>query len=130
FHTALVLRLCLFTPIHVLGLASLRWLSPAAREWLGLVMSVATGYIHLHLSLDSQDELALPYLMCLTLPLLYNSGVAKTPFWMALRINFLIVAMFTFALGAMPHHHVPLMITMALVMGGTTLFTLYGNYWR
>src|SRR5690606_12023259 len=126
----LLLRLCLFTPLHLLALAALPRLSPAVREWSGPLMSAATGYVHLHLSLVSQDELALPYLMCLTLPLLYNSGVAKTPFWMVLRIHFLILVMFAYALGAIPHHHVPLMITMALAMAGTSLFTLYGIYWR
>lgn len=128
FGTALKLRAFVHTPLILFCLIYLNRMSSQAREWSTLLKSLVSAGIAVYLSLSSTDVLAPAYLATLTLILLFNGGVIRMRFWMALRLDLIILAMFAAAVIAMPNPPVPVMASLTLVMVAITLFTLFGSY--
>lgn len=126
FEDALLLRLGFFTPLAIAWYALLPRLSPPWREQCSLIMSLAAAYITVHLSLASHRELAPAYLVCLVLPMLFNSGVARVRFWMALLITALMSALFLGATLSLNQAPTAVMSSLALVLAATGVFTLFG----
>nr|WP_315195753.1 diguanylate cyclase [uncultured Aquabacterium sp.] len=126
FADALALRLGLFTPLAIAWYVLLPRLRLAWREQCNVVMSLVTAYITVHLSLASHSELAPPYLVCLLLPLLFNSGVTRVRFWMALSITAMMMALFLGATLSLSNAPTSVMISLALVLVATGVFTLFG----
>lgn len=129
FGLAAQLRLLAFSPF----LALTAWLLPRLplvwREWIGLTNSLLAASIIVALCLNSQDPLGPPYLVSLSLILLFNGGVVRTRFWLALTIDSFIMLMFGLAIWSLPNPNVPVMTGVALIMVSTTVFTLYSSYW-
>lgn len=121
-------RLLILTPLSIVIIRLLPRLRPAHREWLVVVKSLAGAAIILMLCLASSDELAAPYLVSLSLIIMFNGGVTRTRFWPALVVAVLLLTLFTAALLSLDHPNVPVMVGVTLIMVSTTVFTLYGSY--
>jgi diguanylate cyclase (GGDEF)-like protein len=128
FDLGLRLRLWAYTPLTLACLISLRYLKPAQREWAPFYLGLLSAAIMVALCLRSTDPLAPPYLVCLVLVMLVNGGVMRMRFWMSLKVDVLLVAMFAGAVFAMPNPPFEIMVPMALVVTTTSAFTLYSSY--
>ena len=126
---ALGLRLLVFAPVALILLLCLPRLSAPAREGSMLVTSLLAAFITLVLCLRSDDELAATYVVSLALIQLFNGGVVRMRFWMALCVDALVLAMFAGALYALRDLSGPVTTSMTMVVVSSTLFTLYASYW-
>lgn len=129
FGLALTLRVGLFTPVALVLLLGQARLSPALHEWSLLILALLVSCPTLILCLRSTDPLAAPYLASLALMLMFNGGVIRMRFWLALRIDGVILALLAAALQALPGAPAAVMTSMTLVVVSATVFTLYGTYW-
>jgi len=129
FNSGLLLRLGLFTPVCLLWLSLIPRQGRAAQEWSCLAVSLLGAGITVYLCLCSTDPLAAPYLVCLSLIQLFNGGVIRMRFWIALKVDALVLLMFAGALLAIPDPPWNVMISLSLVLVSTTVFTLFGSYW-
>jgi diguanylate cyclase (GGDEF)-like protein len=130
FGQAIQLRLQLFGPFLAFTAFLLPRIPVVWREWVGVLNSLLAASIIVKLCLSSEDVLGPPYLVSLSLILLYNGGVVRTRFWQSLLIDILILLMFGLAVQSLPNPNVPVMVGVALIMVSTTVFTLYGSYWQ
>lgn len=128
FEAALLARVLLFAPILCLCAAFLPRIPAAKREWTSLLNSVLSAGIHVYLCIGSTDELAGPYLVTLSMIVLFNGGVTRMRFWLALQIDLIILALFAWAALTIHNPNVPVLVGQALIMVSTTLFTLYNSY--
>lgn len=128
FEAALLTRVLLFAPILCLCAVFLHRMPAAGREWTSLLNSVLSAGIHVYLCVSSTDELAGPYLVTLSMIVLFNGGVTRMRFWRALQIDLIILALFAGAALMIHNPNVPVMVGQALIMVSTTLFTLYNSY--
>ena len=128
FDTALILRTFVQTPLMLAWLLCLKHISAQAREWFAFTKSVLTAGIVVYLSLHSRDVLAPAYLATLALILMFNGGVIRMRFWMALRVDALILALYAFAVYAMPNPPMALMASLSLIIVSTASFTLFASY--
>jgi diguanylate cyclase (GGDEF)-like protein len=129
FGNALQLRLLFYTPLCLLWVLGTRRLGGFAREWVAAAMGPIGAAITVFLCLNSQDELASPYLVVLCLVQLINNGMMQLRFWKAVQVDAVILLLYAGAVLSLPHPPVAVMIGMTLVMVSVTVFTLYGSYW-
>lgn len=126
---ALGLRLLVFAPLALVLLLCLPRLSARARETSMLAMSLMAALITLVLCLRSDDELAATYVVSLALVQLFNGGVVRMRFWMAVCVDALVLAMFGGVLYVLQGLSGPVTTSMTMVVVSSTLFTLYASYW-
>ncbi len=128
FQVALVLRVLIQTPLAIVGLLYIERARPAVREWLGLVMGLMTAGICSYLSVVSQDPLAPDYLVSLCMVMLFNGGVMRMRFWMAVRAAILILTIFLAAALLVADPPVAILWSSALVMVSSAVFALFSSY--
>lgn len=128
FKTALVLRLFVETPVVLLFLWCLNHISREMRERLVLLLALITGVIGVYLPVKSHDALGPMYLIALSMILLFNGGVVRLRFWMAMRVSVSVLAMFVYGALAVDNPPVALMLSEALVMVSISIFTLFSSY--
>ncbi|RZI85031.1 MAG: GGDEF domain-containing protein [Rubrivivax sp.] len=126
---AMGLRLLVFAPLALILLMSLPRLSGPAREASTLVMSLMAALITLMLCLRSDDELAATYVVSLALIQLFNGGVVRMRFWMAVCVDALVLAMFAGVLYVLRDLSGAVTTSMTMVVVSSTVFTLYASYW-
>ena len=129
FDAALKLRLLLQVPLILAWLLSFKHLGRATRELFGLSSSVVAAGISIYLCLGSSDEFGMLYLVSMVMILLFNGGVVRMYFRMALAVNMSTLLLFVATLLSLPHPPEAIMLSMCLVMGSTALFSLFGSYW-
>jgi diguanylate cyclase (GGDEF)-like protein len=129
FDMALILRLGLFTPLCLILLGVLRRIVRVDRNRAALGMSVVAALITSFLCQRSADPLAVPYMVCLSLILLFNGGVFRLRFWLALRVDVIVLLIYAGTIGLMPDPPWGLVASLSLVMVSTSVFTLYSSYW-
>jgi diguanylate cyclase (GGDEF)-like protein len=129
FNAALALRLGLFTPLCLLLLMGLKHMNRITREWSGVVLSAVAAMTTSYLCLSSTDPLATPYLVCLSLIQLFNGGVMRIRFWLALRVDIIVLVIYAATLCLARDPLWAIMISLSLVVVSTSVFTLYSSYW-
>lgn len=129
FDEALRLRLMWFTPGILVGLVVLTQLkSPALRE-AGLVLAgMASALVNVHLCVSSTDPMAGPYLISVSVVLVYCNTVVRMRFRHALCLDFVIIALFLYGWWRLPNAPFPIMAPAALTVLSLAVFTLYGAY--
>lgn len=129
FQAAVQWKLFVFTPLMIIGLVSAKPLTGLVREWGMVLATVAMASITVMLCIRSPDALASPYLVSLTLVVMFGGAVLRMRFWHALLTDALILGMFAGALFVIPTLVWEIMIPSSLVIVSTTVFSLYGSYW-
>lgn len=94
----------------------------AAREWLAFVMGLMTAGITCGLSVSSQDPLAPAYLVSLFLVVLFNGGVIRMRFWMAVQLTMLVMAIFALGASMAPGSAMSILMSSALVLVSSAVF--------
>jgi diguanylate cyclase (GGDEF)-like protein len=129
FANALRLRLLVHTPLLLVWLACFHRMSSHQREWFGLTMSISAGVITAFLCVNSTDALGPAYLVSLAMILLFNGGVVRMRFWIAVAVDVILLGVYAVALCLLAHPQPALMVAITLVQLSTTVFTLYNSYW-
>lgn len=129
FDEALRLRLMWFTPGILVGLVVLTQIkSPALRE-AGLVLAgMVSAAINVHLCINSTDPMAGPYLISVSVVLVYCNTVARMRLRPALCLDFFVMAMFLYGWWRLPQAPLAIMAPAALTVLSLAVFTLYGAY--
>ena len=125
FRTAVVLRVFVETPLALVILFSLHRAAPEVRERLMALMTLTTAAVCTYVVVGSHDELAAMYLVALVVVPLFNGSAVRLPFWRAVFVDVVVLVMFTFGAFLVEHPHIPVLISEALVMVSTTIFTLF-----
>jgi len=129
FEEALQLRLMWFTPGILLGLIVLAKLkSPLMREGSLVLAGVVSAAINVHLCIHSADPMAGPYLISVSVVLVYCNTVARMRLRPALCLDFFVVTMFMYGWSRLPDAPFPIMAPAALTVLSLAVFTLYGAY--
>lgn len=129
FDDALRLRLMWFTPGILLGLVVLTKLrSPVLREGSLVLAGMVASAINVHLCTHSTDPMAGPYLISVSVVLVYCNTVARMRLRPALCLDFFIMAMFLYGWACLPTAPFAIMAPAALTVLSLTVFTLYGAY--
>jgi len=129
YETALQWRLFIFTPATLAGLFILMHMpSPRLREAMIVVAGCAAAALNTWLCIQSQDALAGPYLVSVTVIVVYCNTVARLRFRPALVLDSLIVAMFFLGWWRLPEAPANIMAPAALTLISSVVFTLYGAY--
>lgn len=129
FDLALCLRLVWFTPLITLGLWGVEHVGVQVREWLVVAAGLFAAGIMAVLCVRSTDPLAPPYLITLALVLLFNGGVIRMRFWLALGTDAVIWVIFAVAACMLKGPSMVVLMGVAAVILSTTVFTLYNSYW-
>ena len=125
FDEALRLRLMWFTPGILLGLVVLTQLrSPVLRE-AGLVLA---GMASAAINVNSTDPMAGPYLISVSVVLVYCNTVARMRLRPAMCLDFFVMAMFLYGWWRLPQAPLAVMAPAALTVLSLAVFTLYGAY--
>ncbi len=129
FDDALRLRLMWFTPGMLLGLVVLTKVKPPVLRESSLVLAgmVATA-TNVHLCIHSTDSMAGPYLISVSVVLVYCNTVARMRLWPALCLDFFVMAMFLYGWSRLPAAPFAIMAPAALTVLSLAVFTLYGAY--
>lgn len=129
FEQALQWRLFIFTPGTLLGLFILmRTPNPLLREGMVVAAGCCAAAINTWLCLRSQDALAGPYLVSLTVIVVYCNTVARLHFRPALVLDIIVVAMYFHGWRHVPDAPTTIMAPAALTLISAVVFTLYGAY--
>ena len=128
FHRALMLRLAIEVPVVLFVLAMLGRATPRTRERLMAMMTLTTAAACTYVVAGSKSPLSAMYLIVLVVVPLFNGSAVRLPFWMALRVDLAVLAMFTFGVFLLDNPPWPVMFSEALVMVSTTIFTLFCIY--
>lgn len=129
FDAALHWRLFIFTPLTLAGLLLLmRTPDPQWREGMIVAAGCGAAVINTWLCLRSQDALAGPYLVSLTVIVVYCNTVARLQFRPALLLDAVVVAIFFFGWWQRPDAPTTIMAPAALTLISAVVFTLYGAY--
>ncbi|MBH1985883.1 MAG: GGDEF domain-containing protein [Burkholderiales bacterium] len=129
FDEALRLRLLFYTPMMLLGLLVLpRLVTPAQREGSLVVSGVIAALLNVYLCVRSTDANAGPYLVSLTVIVVYCNTVARMRVRPAVVLDALIAALFFAGWAAIPQAPVAIMAPAALTLVSSVVFTLYGAY--
>lgn len=129
FDDALRLRLMWFTPCILLGLLVLTKLkSPALREGSLVLAGMASTIINVHLCVGSTDPMAGPYLISVSVVLVYCNTVARMRLRPAMCLDFFVMAMFMYGWSRLPQAPFAIMAPAALTVLSLAVFTLYGAY--
>jgi diguanylate cyclase (GGDEF)-like protein len=100
------------------------------RERSVLVMSTIGACTCIVLCLKSRTGLGPPYLVSLSMILLFNGGVIRMRFWVATRVAAMMLALFAAAALAVRDPPVVVLMSMSVVMVATAVFTLFHTYWQ
>ena len=129
FDQAVRLRLLFFTPVVFVGLLVLAKLpTPGMREGALVVAGVMAAGLNVHLCTVSADAMAGPYLVSLTVIVVYCTTVARMRVRSALVLDALVMALFALGWFAIPEAEPAIMAPAALILVSTVVFTLYGAY--
>lgn len=128
FTVAMQWRLLFLVPVLGLSVAFLQKIPSLWQDWTGLINSALSAGVHCYLCISSTDELAGPYLVTLSMIVLFNGGVTRMRFWRAMQIDLIVLALFGGAALCISNPNVPVLVGQALIMVSTTLFTLYNSY--
>lgn len=129
FDTALHWRLFIFTPATLAGLFVLmRMPSPRLREAMIVVAGCCAAALNTWLCVRSQDALAGPYLVSITVIVVYCNTVARLRFRPALVLDSLLIAIYFWGWWHVPDAPVTIMAPAALTLISAVVFTLYGAY--
>ena len=129
FDAALQWRLFIFTPLTLGGLLLLvRTRNPHWREAMIVVAGCGAALLNTWLCLRSQDVLAGPYLVSLTVIVVYCNTVARLQFRPALVLDAVVVAIFFFGWWHRADASTTIMAPAALTLVSAVVFTLYGAY--
>jgi diguanylate cyclase (GGDEF)-like protein len=129
-HLAVQLRLLFFTPLSVAWVLMLPRMDERMRERSVLVMSTIGACTCIVLCLKSRTGLGPPYLVSLSMILLFNGGVIRMRFWVATRVAAMMLALFAAAALAVRDPPVVVLMSMSVVMVATAVFTLFHTYWQ
>ena len=129
FQWALRLRLFLFTPATLAGLLLLRQLNnPCHWEAMMVVGGISAGSITTALCVASHDPYAGPYLVSLSVIVVFASSVSRMRVRGALLLDGIMALMFAAGWASLPGAPVAIMAPAALTLGSSIVFTLYGAY--
>lgn len=129
FDEALRLRLMWFTPGILLGMVVLAKLkSPFLRECALVLTGMVGAAINVYLCIHSTDPMAGPYLISVSVVLVYCNTVARMRLRPALCLDFFVMAMFLYGWSCLPTAPWPIMAPAALTVLSLAVFTLYGAY--
>jgi diguanylate cyclase (GGDEF)-like protein len=128
FYTALQVRLFMFTPVMIVWYCCVQHVSSVMREWVVFTLSLVSACITVYLSLSSTNALGPPYLVCLSLIQLFNGGVVRMRFWMAVGVDGLVLVIYAAAVCALHNPPMVVLTALAIELGAVTVFTLYGSY--
>ncbi len=129
FDDALKLRLMWFTPSILLGLVVLTKLkSPALREGSLVLAGMAATAVNVHLCIHSTDAMAGPYLVSVSVVLVYCNTVARMRLRPALCLDSFVMAMFLYGWSCLPGAPFAIMAPAGLTVLSLAVFTLYGAY--
>lgn len=129
FDLALHWRLFIFTPATLLSLFVLaRTPNPVLREAMIVCAGVCAAVLNTWLCTHSRDELAGPYLVSLTVIVVYCNTVARLQVRPALVLDSVVVGMFFYGWWHLPNAPVTVMAPAALTLMSAVVFTLYGAY--
>ena len=129
FDLALRWRLMFFTPSILLGLLIIAKLnSPALREASLVLAGVAAAAINVQLCILSNDPMAGPYLVSVSVVLVYCNTVARMRLRPALCLDVAVLAMFLYGWHRLPDAPFAIMAPAALTVVSLAVFTLYGAY--
>lgn len=127
--TAVWLRLLVFTPPAVLGLLALKHVGSTAREWIRWCTSTGAVSVTVYLCVASSDPLGGPYMSSLVMVLLANGGLARVHFWLTVRVVLMVLLLYAIGAIMLRNPPVAIMLTLAIALIASSVFTLYGNYW-
>lgn len=129
FDAALRLRLMWFTPCILVGLVVLTKLkSPFVRESSLVLAGMVSTAINVHLCIHSTDPMAGPYLISVSVVLVYCNTVARMHLRPALCLDFFVMAMFLYGWACLPTAPFAIMAPAGLTVLSLAVFTLYGAY--
>lgn len=129
FDEALRWRLMWFTPGMLLGLVVLAKLkSPLLRECALVLAGMMSTLINVHLCIHSTDPMAGPYLISVSVVLVYCNTVARMRLRPALCLDFFVILMFLYGWHRLPSAPFAIMAPAALTVLSLAVFTLYGAY--
>jgi diguanylate cyclase (GGDEF)-like protein len=128
FWLGVCLRLFIHLPLLFWWLSSLTPANVQQRERYVPPLSLVAAGINMVLCVQSHDVLAAPYLIGLAPIILFNGGLLRLRFGLALRTNLLILALFALTLCALPDPPMPVMWSMSLALLATTMFTLWAGH--
>ncbi len=128
FWLAVCLRLFIHLPLLFWWLQSLTPANVEQRERFVPHLSLIAAGINVALCLRSHDLLAPPYLIGLAPIILFNGGVLRLRFSLALRTNLFILLLYGLTLWALPDPPRPIMAAMSLALLATTVFTLWAGH--
>jgi diguanylate cyclase (GGDEF)-like protein len=125
FRMAVVLRVLIETPLVLGILLSLHRMAPEVRERLTVLMNLTTAAVCTYIVVRSHDELAPMYLVALVVLPMFTGSAVRLPFWRAVFVDLMVLVMFTFGAFMVDNPPIPVMLSEALVMVSTTIFTLF-----
>nr|WP_315193648.1 GGDEF domain-containing protein [uncultured Aquabacterium sp.] len=129
FDEAIRLRLLFYTPMMLLGMVLLpRLATPGLREGTLVVTGVMAALLNVYLCVRSTDVNAGPYLISLTVIVVYCNTVARMRVRPAVVLDVLVVALFFAGWLAIPQAPAAIMAPAALTLISSVVFTLYGAY--
>jgi diguanylate cyclase (GGDEF)-like protein len=128
FQMALALRLLIQAPLTIVGLFCLPAARRSVRELLAFVLGLMAAGITCYLSVTSTAPLAPDYLVVLFMIALFNGGVIRMRFWMAVRAACMVMAIFLFGVLLVPNPPVAVLISAAVVMVSSAVFALFSSY--
>lgn len=129
YDLGLRLRLFAFTPATVIGVFLITKVPyPALREWSMVVSGMVACIINTTLCVSSSDALAGPYLVGLTMVVVFANTVAQMRFVQAAVLDVFAVACFAGGMVAIGSTPLEIAIPAALTLVSSVVFTLYGCY--
>jgi diguanylate cyclase (GGDEF)-like protein len=125
---ALVLRLLVMLPVFAAALFFLKHMGAAARESVALILGLMVSGISCYLSVASKDPLAPDYLVSLFAIVLFNGGVMRMRFWMAVASAVMVLAIFVAGVCLVPNPPYAVLLSSAVVMVSCAVFALFSSY--
>ena len=129
YEQALHWRLFVFTPATLAALFVLaRTTNPLLREAQIVFAGICAAGLNVWLCMQSQDELAGPYLVSLTVVVVYCNTVARLHMRPALVLDASIIGLFFYGWWHLPQAPITIMAPAALTLISAVVFTVYGAY--
>jgi hypothetical protein len=125
---ALVLRLLVVLPVVAATLFFLKHIGAAARENVALILGLMVSGISCYLSVASKDPLAPDYLVSLFAIVLFNGGVMRMRFWMAVASAVMVLAIFVAGVCLVSNPPFAILLSSAVVMVSCAVFALFSSY--
>ncbi len=125
---ALVLRLLVMLPLVAAALLFLKHFGAAARERVALILGLMVSGISCYLAVASKDPLAPDYLVSLFAIVLFNGGVMRMRFWMAVTSAVMVLAIFVVGVCLVANPPIAILLSSAVVMVSCAVFALFSSY--